>query len=236
MRIGVFDSGIGGVSVLIRLAKEFKNAEFVYYGDNKNAPYGNRSDRDIIRLSLFAADNLISYNAEAVVIACNTASTIAGSTLGKILPVPVFGICPPVERELSESKTLLLCTEATSKHYLKYAGVNGFNVYPVKGLVEKIEKDPLSAERIDVKPFLRGVTERYETVILGCTHYRFAKIGIINHLRPNKITDGENDLVKAIKYYPDLVKSGKSLSKSKVLFIGDDIDKNKRMFDKWFTG
>ena len=54
MRIGVFDSGIGGISVLIRLAREFKNAEFIYYGDNKNAPYGNKSDRDIIKLSLSA--------------------------------------------------------------------------------------------------------------------------------------------------------------------------------------
>lgn len=235
MRIGVFDSGIGGISVLIRLAREFKNAEFIYYGDNKNAPYGNKSDRDIIKLSLSAANMLLSYNADAIVIACNTASTVAGSTLGKILPVPVFGICPPAEKELSESKTLLLCTEATAKRYRKYSGVNGFKVYPVKGLVEKIEGDPLSAEVIDVKPFLKGITERYETVILGCTHYYFVKIGIANHLRPNKITDGENNLVKAIKYYPDLVKNEKSSSNNKILFIGEDTDKNERMFDKWFT-
>ena len=61
MRIGVFDSGIGGISVLIRLVRELKNAEFVYYGDNENAPYGNRSDRDIIKLSFFAANKLLSY-------------------------------------------------------------------------------------------------------------------------------------------------------------------------------
>ena len=235
MRIGVFDSGIGGISVLIRLAREFKNAEFVYYGDNKNAPYGNRSDRDIIKLSLSAANKLLSYNADAIVIACNTASTVAGSTLGKILPVPVFGICPPAERELSESKTLLLCTEATAKRYRKYDGVNGFKVYPVKGLVEKIEEDPLFSGKIDVKPFLKGITEWYETVILGCTHYYFVKIGIANHLRPTKITDGENELIKAIKYYPNLVKNEKSSSKNKVLFIGDDIDKNEHMFDKSFA-
>ena len=235
MRVGVFDSGIGGISVLIRLVRELKNAEFVYYGDNENAPYGNRSDRDIIKLSFFAANKLLSYNADAIVVACNTASTVAGSTLGKILPVPVFGICPPAERELSKSKTLLLCTEATAKRYRKYEGVNGFNVYPVKGLVEKIEGDPLSAEKIDVKPFLKGITERYETVILGCTHYYFVKIGIANHLRPNKITDGENELVKAIKYYPKLVKNEKSSSKNKVLFIGNEMDKNEHMFDKWFT-
>ena len=235
MRVGVFDSGIGGISVLIRLAREFKNAEFVYYGDNKNAPYGNRNDGEIIKLSLSAANKLLSYNADAIVIACNTASTVAGSTLGKILPVPVFGICPPAEREISGSKTLLLCTEATAKHYRKYDGVNGFKVYPIKGLVEKIEEDPLYAEEIDVKPFLKGITGRYETVILGCTHYYFVKIGIANHLRPKKITDGENELIKAIKYYPNLVKSEKSSSKNKVLFIGDDADKNKRMFDKWFA-
>ena len=79
--VGVFDSGLGGISVLRRLVKVLPDEDFIFYGDSANAPYGSRTADDILQLTENAADRLLSYGVKAIVIACNTASSAAGRQL-----------------------------------------------------------------------------------------------------------------------------------------------------------
>lgn len=231
MKIGVFDSGIGGISVLRRLYKEFDGAEFVYYGDNFNAPYGNRTERDVVDLSVQCATRLLEYDVDAIVVACNTASALSGKVLRNILGVPVFVIRPPIEREIISGKTtLLLCTVATARSFWQYGSFNNLKIYAVNGLVEAIEKDPFGANRIDVSLYLNGIDNDYETVILGCTHYFFVKVGICDHLQPKRIVSGEDDLVYAMKKFPIFAKNTKKPEKNRVLFIGDSKTLNEKIF------
>ena len=105
--IGVFDSGIGGLNVLNRLAKKFKSENFIYLGDNKNAPYGNKTLNEIKELTVSSIDKLLSYNVKAVVIACNTVSTNLYGYLKTKYDIPIIPTVPPV----TVAKTAVLaCT------------------------------------------------------------------------------------------------------------------------------
>ena len=90
--IGVFDSGVGGVSVLRDLVRLLPRERFIYYGDNKNAPYGTRSEEEIRALSLDVANWLLSRDVKAMLVACNTATSAAIQTLRERLSIPVVGM------------------------------------------------------------------------------------------------------------------------------------------------
>lgn len=104
MRIGVFDSGIGGLTVLKELRKRFAEIDFVYLGDTAHVPYGAKSPAQIEKLSLACAEVLRKKQIDALVVACNTASSWALSSLRKAMdPVPVFGVVDPGIRAVCES-------------------------------------------------------------------------------------------------------------------------------------
>lgn len=108
MRIGVFDSGIGGITVLTSLRKRFPRARYVYLGDTANLPYGSKSQTQVIRLSLGCAEKLKKRGVDAVVVACNTASSLALTEIRKFLdPIPVYGVVEPgVQSVLSALRAL----------------------------------------------------------------------------------------------------------------------------------
>ena len=94
--IGIMDSGFGGVSTLKQAVKLLPTENFVYFGDNANAPYGNRSVREIQNLTLAAASHLESANVKAILIACNTATAAALHLVQERLSIPVVGIRPAI--------------------------------------------------------------------------------------------------------------------------------------------
>ena len=113
----VFDSGLGGISVLKKLIATMPNESFVYYGDSANAPYGPRAPREICRLTVEGVARLDSLQPKAIVIACNTATAAAQDTLEQKYPhIPVIGIEPAVRRAVQENpggRILSLATAGT---------------------------------------------------------------------------------------------------------------------------
>ena len=106
MKIGVFDSGVGGLTVLKALREELPSVDFFYLGDTARVPYGGKSKETIQRYSLECAEFLLSFGIELLVVACNTASAYALELLREGLTIPVVGVVQPgVEQALKVSKT-----------------------------------------------------------------------------------------------------------------------------------
>jgi glutamate racemase len=184
--IGVFDSGLGGLSVLAALVEALPRADFVYYADTAHVPYGNKSDHQIQRRVLAIGEHLANIGCSLLVVACNTATAAAVQALRAAYPdIPVVGVEPgikPAAQETKSGRIAVLTTEATAnsrrlKHLIRdHAGRAEVYVEPCPGWATHVEMlqldDPaLAADvRARVEPLLeRGV----DRIVLGCTHYSF---------------------------------------------------------------
>ena len=183
--IGIFDSGSGGLSVLKEIVKLLPWEKYVYFADNANCPYGEKSPEFIRERSMEITDFLLSKGAEIIVVACNTATAAAISALRETYPVKFIGMEPAVKPAALSSKTGVvgvLATAGTLKgsKYLTTKGLYEDNVRIEervgKGFVELVEKgilDGPEAEatvRESLQPLLDAGSDR---IVLGCTHYPF---------------------------------------------------------------
>ncbi|MEO7003715.1 MAG: glutamate racemase [Ktedonobacterales bacterium] len=182
--IGVFDSGIGGLTVLRELLRELPDERYIYFGDTGNCPYGVRPDAEIERLALNAAEFLIRRGAKAIVVACNTASVRARELLRAVYPtIPVVVVVPAVKPAAGythNGKIGVAATTASARSaYLREliaAYAKGLNVLPVgcPQLVELAEQGILDgpvverAIRQELAPLIAG---GIDTLVLGCTHF-----------------------------------------------------------------
>ena len=236
--IAVLDSGIGGISVLKKLEKAFPLESFLYFGDNKNAPYGNLGKQKLLTLSIHNINILKAYPIKMIVLACNTLSVNIIKEIEDYSNLPVFGIFPPVESCcLSGKKTLLLSTIRTSEKYLSLNNVESIGFFD---LASSIEDNLFCLERVnflscktnsklDLKNCKKG---QFETIILGCTHFNFIKKQISDHFQPQNIIDGTLNLICKMQQY---IKTSKSLVKTKqnqVLFVGENAKLNKEFYVK----
>lgn len=181
--IGLFDSGIGGLTVLKTLLADFPNESFLYLGDTARLPYGSKSAQTIERYLIQNIDFLVSRNVKAVVVACNSASTVLlGTSLS--FPVPVYNVIEPgAERALKASLTKrigVLGTRATvaAKAYVQaiHARDESAEVFQqacpllVPLVEEGMEEDPIT--NLIIYRYLAPLLEKnVDTLILGCTHY-----------------------------------------------------------------
>lgn len=207
--IGVFDSGLGGVSVLRNMSALLPKEDFIYFGDDKNAPYGTKSEEEILRLAIDDTSFLLQKNVKAIVIACNTATSAAANHLRETLSVPVIGMEPalkPASLNRKEGVIGVMATPATLKQkkfrllYEKY-GDHAMPI-PCPGLMEFAEKGILSGEEIDV--FLNKLLAPYrkyplESVVLGCTHYVFLKAAISKALPGVILYDGNDGTARQLR-------------------------------------
>ena len=116
--IGIFDSGVGGMTVLAEIRKHFPNEDLIYLGDTKNFPYGDKSKENIIKLATKCAGYLISKDVKLIIIACGTATSQALEELKKIYRLPIEGIISPTVEDISKSdnnKIGVIATEGTIK-------------------------------------------------------------------------------------------------------------------------
>lgn len=190
--IGIFDSGVGGISVLRTLKKAMPHENFIYYSDAKNAPYGTRTREEVVALTCAAVDFLLSQDVKAVVIACNTATTASLATLKKTCPVPVVGIEPAVEWGCSlcgEGKLLVMATPRTmdSPRLLEIMAPYREKCIPMPcpGLMEFVERGELDSPALHayLEKLLAPVQHENITVAaLGCTHYPFVADAVQKHL------------------------------------------------------
>lgn len=200
--IGVFDSGVGGVGVLKELVKILPHENYIYYGDSLNAPYGEKTAEEVFELVHNVVKHLLAQNVKAIVIACNTATSVAVSTLRQMYPeLSIIGMEPAIKVAVSEdkiNKVLVMATPMTLRlekyqnllHKLEsraeYIGV------ACPGLAKRIEE--MNFEGEDLKELLRGFLEPYkgkvDNVVLGCTHYPFVKKQIREILGDLPLIDG----------------------------------------------
>lgn len=137
--IGVFDSGIGGLNVLKRAVKTLPNERFIYFGDNENAPYGNKSESQLIDLAQNAANVLLKRNVKAIVVACNTVSSCVFEMLKSTSPVPIIPTLPPIIKNKTK-RTLLMCTPNTAKSEFVIKNYAFAQVLPLPFLASEIEQ------------------------------------------------------------------------------------------------
>ena len=113
--IGIFDSGIGGISILEKLKQLLPNENFIYLADNQNCPYGSKSKKEIISLSKKNCEKLIELNCKIIIIACNTSTTNSIKKLREIIAIPIIGIEPGLKPAIHYTKTKNIGILATKK-------------------------------------------------------------------------------------------------------------------------
>jgi len=232
--VAVFDSGIGGLSVLKRLTEEFPTERFLYYGDNQNAPYGNLSAFSLKRLAAKISFEFSEYEIKCAVIACNTLSLTAREVITSTLTKNTFCIYPPAESyEYAKINGVLIATEQTCRNY---RGLKYVRVVPLKNLAGEIEKNIFSLDNINLSDHLDKKELEGKTLIIGCTHYEFIKNRIIDYLKPPKVISGILPCIDKIKKSSILSISNKNVSKILVKFIGQNAKFNSDVWEKVIFG
>lgn len=178
-RVGIFDSGIGGLTVLRECVRLSPKAVFYYLGDNFRAPYGNRPKEEILRFTEEAMKTFCEVGVNAVVLACNTATAVCAETLRAEYSFPVLGMEPAVKPAARCCKNVLvLSTRQTAqsgrlKNLTERFPQCRFTLCAVPDLAYLIERQVLCGEDFILEELLpRG---NYDGVVLGCTHYIFIK-------------------------------------------------------------
>lgn len=210
--IGFFDSGVGGLSVLKDALKLMPNENYVFFGDSKNAPYGDRTMKEIRDLTFDAVDFLFSKNVKALAIACNTATSAAVAELRRVYPdIPIVGIEPAVKPAVElhrKGKIVIMATAFTLKQGKfaklvdKYKDVELYPM-PCPGLVEFIESGDLDSK--ELKEFLKEhfasiKNDDIAAVVLGCTHYPFIREALSEVIGKDiPIIDGGEGTVRELK-------------------------------------
>ncbi len=196
--IGVFDSGIGGTSILREIVKLLPKEDIVYLADSKNAPYGERSKEAILALCKKNVDWLLAAECKLIVVACNTATTNAIESLRKDYNIPFIGIEPAIKPAALKSQTHIIGVLATkgtlsSQLFHKTAELYSKNTTIIevvgKGLVEYIESgdfDSINLRHL-LKSFLDPLIEaNIDYLVLGCSHYPYL-IPLLKKIVPKRI-------------------------------------------------
>ena len=188
--IAVFDSGVGGISVLRQLRSLMPGETFLYLGDSANAPYGTRPTGEIRQLALNVAENLVARGIKALVVACNTATAAAIDTLRQTYPqLIVVGIEPalkPAADRFPGGSIGVLATPVTlneekfrhlAAHYAQKCTVVKLPAPGLSELVEHGKGDSRETEDL-LRPLLTPWAGKLDALVLGCTHYPFAAAAI----------------------------------------------------------
>jgi len=183
--IGVFDSGVGGLSVLREIRRELPNENLLYVADSAHAPYGDKSDDEIEVRAIAIVEFLVNRQAKAIVVACNTATGAAIATLRARFSVPIVAMEPAVKPAATHTKSGVVGVLATSRtlssgNFARLSARFGtdvnFLMQACPGLVEQVESGNLSGSdtRQLVERYVLPLLERNaDTLVLGCTHYPF---------------------------------------------------------------
>jgi glutamate racemase len=197
--IGIFDSGVGGISVLRHIRVLLPAEDLLYCADSRYAPYGNKSPEAIRERALYLASFLIAQGAKALVVACNTATAAAIQTLRARYSLPIIGMEPAVKPAVKATRSGVIGVLATSgtlksAQFAALLENYGQEVQVVTeachGLVEQIERGELetAATRALLQRYLAPLLEAgADTIVLGCTHYPFVR-ALIEELAGPQIT------------------------------------------------
>ena len=226
MKIGIFDSGLGGLSVLHHALKVLPDAHFIYYADEEHVPYGEKSKEQIQGYVKEIIEFLIGKGVDAIVIACNTATSVATKEFRETFSVPIIGMEPAVKKAIelygNEERMLVAATPVTitgDKLYnlvkrvdkqkkVDFIALPGLVRFAEDGIFDSQEIDDYLVEMLKVYDL-----EDYSTVILGCTHFNYFKKNFLN-VFPKDIhfVDGNEGTIKQlIRKLPDKEYTGQKI-------------------------
>lgn len=212
LAIGVFDSGVGGISVLAELIYTLPREKYIYYGDSANAPYGLRSTDEVKELSFNVVDKLLEKGIKGLVVACNTATSGAIEDFKRTLKIPVVGMEPALKPAIElnkKGKILVMATPVTLRGKKFNNLIESFHPtseiikLPCRGLVEIIEKS--GGKGKEVQEYLKQLfasfhVEEVASIVLGCTHFIFIKEEIIKIVGNNvDVIDGNKGTAKQLE-------------------------------------
>lgn len=201
--IGVFDSGIGGVTVLKEILKGLPNYKYIYYSDSFNNPYGDKSEEELCTLTKNIVQFLIDRGCKIIVVACNTASALCKDYLREAFDVPIIAIEPAI-KTISDvgGKTLVMATKGTitSKKFLEsYEKFDNNNTIleSCSGLADLIENN----KKEEIRKYLQENLnyKGIKNVVLGCTHYPLIKDYIKEVLGDVNFFDGSVGVANRLK-------------------------------------
>jgi glutamate racemase len=212
MKIAFFDSGIGGLTVLKNAIEEMPNTDFIYYADIKNVPYGTKPREEVRRYIFEAVDFIAKQDIKALVVACNTATSVAISDLRKMYDFPILGMEPAVKPAIVKNygkKILVLATSLTLKESKLESLIKSLDK---TNKTVKMEMDMLVrfAESFDFSsPVVHAYIQdklcslrldNFETIVLGCTHFIYYK-QIIQKIAGNgiEVLDGNIGTINNLK-------------------------------------
>lgn len=207
--IGMFDSGVGGISVLREAVRRLPHERFVFFGDTKNAPYGTKTKEEVLALSRRVVEILLDRGCKAIVIACNTATSAAAASLRTEYPdIPIIAMEPalkPASLLHRDGVVLALATPGTiaGKKYADLYALYGKGVVslPCGGLMEFAERGETDSPALHA--YLSGlfqpyISQKVEAIVLGCTHYVFLKRAIGAHFPSVPLIDGNEGTVRQL--------------------------------------
>ena len=240
--IGVFDSGVGGISVLRECVKIMPNEDFIYYGDSKNAPYGTKPTEVVRELTIAQVKRFLEIPIKGCVIACNSATSAAVRVLREMYPnFPLVGIEPalkPASLYKRDPRVLVLATPMTIKEekfknlLAKYEDKATIYGLPCPGLMEYVEEGKYDTSEVSnfleelLAPYRGGVID---AVVLGCTHYPFVKDKISQVLGPGvRVFDGGEGTAREMRRRIDVagLLTDKT-TRGEVIFENSSEDKSK---------
>ena len=211
-KLAFFDSGLGGLTVLHEALKQMPHEQYIYFADSDNAPYGTQSTAVIKALVFDAVDFLIQQDIKALVLACNTATSVAINDLRQQYFIPIIGMEPAVKPalELVSNKKTLICatpkTLAEKKLKLlikKLNAVDKVERLSLQGLVsfaENFEFTGLNVHNYLTHAFSRINWNEFNSIVLGCTHFIYFKQIIKQIIPPHiHILDGNEGTIRHLK-------------------------------------
>lgn len=209
--IGLFDSGIGGTSIWKEVHQLLPNENTIYLADSKNAPYGKKTQQEIIQLCYKNVDFLVEKKCKAIVVACNTATTNAVKELRLKYNIPIIGIEPAIKpaAHLTETQTIgILATKGTLNSELFNRQVENYSNITIMeqvgfGLVELIEEGKIKSPEMTklLISYLEPMIEaNVDYLVLGCSHYPYLIPEILKIIPPHiKIIDSGEAVAKQTK-------------------------------------
>ena len=213
MRIGVFDSGIGGLTVLKELVRKYPKNQYFYFGDNKNMPYGSKSKKELLNLSSNIVDFLISKNVDILVIACGTLSSNVYEELKNKYNLPIYDIISPTIKYINDNykKVGLIATKMTVQSKVFEKKISNICSQACPLFVPIIENNNFNELNSAMDEYFMNISKDIEALILGCTHYPI----LTDYIKP---------------YFPntELINMGKVLADN--IEIKNSIDKSVRLY------
>lgn len=209
-KIGVFDSGLGGLSILKELMKILPNEEYIFYEDSINNPYGEKSEEELLKITSKIVEYLLDRDCKIIVIACNTATTCCMKLLREKYPDTIFvGTVPAIKVAYDNNfkNTLILSTPYTTKskrveelldNYVRedqnILNLSGRNLANLIELDDKEEINKLLHELLD------DYNGKIDSIVLGCTHYSLIKDEISSVIPNVELLDGCLGVANEVKH------------------------------------